>query len=66
MPSLFDILRKNINIELYQANKILNQHWEWMKDNKDGKIVVKQVNLKDFYGLNINNGRLYSREVEKS
>ena len=62
------VLRRNINIELYQANKILNQHWEWMKDNegKDNKIVIKDINLKDFYGLNINNGRLYSREVEKS
>ena len=55
MLNLFDILRKNINIELYQANKILNQHWEWMKENKgkDNKIIIKDINLKDFYGLNI-------------
>jgi hypothetical protein len=56
MINLFDIfLRKNIyiNIELYRVNNILNQHWNWMENNKGGKIVVKQVNLKDFYGLNI-------------
>ena len=53
MLNLFDIFKKNINIELYLANKILFNHWRWMEENKDNKIIVKEINLKDFYGLNI-------------
>ena len=55
MINLFDIfIRKNINIniELCRVNNILNQHWDWMNYNKGKKIVIKQINLKDFYGVN--------------
>ena len=51
------IMRQNISgYTIITANKILNNHWEWMENNKDTnnnkKIIVKEINLKDFYGLN--------------
>jgi hypothetical protein len=49
------IMRQNIRgYTIIGANKILDNHWEWMKNNVDTnkKIIVKEINLKDFYGLN--------------
>ena len=49
------IMRQNIRgYTIITANKILDNHWEWMENNKDNnkKIIVKEINLKDFYGVN--------------
>ena len=47
------IMRKNIRgYTIITANKILDNHWEWMENNIDKTIIVKEINLKDFYGLN--------------
>jgi len=47
------IMRQNIRgYTIITANKILDNHWEWMENNKVKKIIVKEINLKDFYGLN--------------
>ena len=54
MPYFIEsIMRQNIRgSELYRANNILLNHWNWMNYNKGKKIVIKQINLKDFYGVN--------------
>ena len=47
------IMRQSIRgYTVIGANKILDNHWEWMNNNKDKKIIVKEINLKDFYGVN--------------
>ena len=45
------IMRQNIRgYTVIGANKILDNYWEWMENNKDTnkKIIVKEINLKDF------------------
>jgi hypothetical protein len=56
MPYFIEnIMRQNIRgTELYKANRLLNNHWNWMKDNKDKKIIIKEINLINFYGVNKN------------
>ena len=53
MPYFIEnIMKQNIiGNELYKANIILNNHWNWMKDNKDKKIIIKEINLINFYGI---------------
>ena len=49
------LMKQNIcDYTIITANKILDNHWEWMENNVDSnkKIVVKEINLKDFYGVN--------------
>ena len=49
------IMRQNIRgYTIIEANKILDNHWVWVENNKgtNKKIIVKEINLKDFYGLN--------------
>ena len=49
------IMRQSIRgYTVIGANKILDNHWEWMENNKNTnkKIIVKEINLKDFYGIN--------------
>ena len=62
MPYFIEsLLRQNIRgNELYKANRLLNSHWEWMKDNKNKKIVIKEINLINFYGVNKKNGQSHS------
>ena len=56
MPYFIErIMRKNIRgYTIITANKILDNHWEWKDNNVDSnkKIIIKEINLKDFYGLN--------------
>ena len=54
MPYFIEsLMRQNIlGNKLYKSNVILNNHWKWMAENKNKKIVIKEINLKDFYGIN--------------
>lgn len=54
MPYFIEsLMRQNIRgNKLYNSNVILNNHWKWMDENKNKKIVIKEINLKDFYGIN--------------
>ena len=46
-------MRQNIRgCTITTANKILDNHWEWIDNNVDKKIIVKEINLKDFFGVN--------------
>ena len=62
MPYFIEsIMRQNIHgNELYKANRLLNNHWGWMKDNKDKKIIIKEINLINFYGINKINDESHS------
>ena len=55
MPYFIErIMKQNIRgYTIITANKILDNHWKWM-DVQSGnkKIIVKEINLKDFYGVN--------------
>ena len=38
---------------MFDYEKILKKHFDWLKENSGkGNIIVKDINLFDFYGIN--------------